>query len=62
MGVKRVPDGFHRVTPHLTVRSAAAMIDFYKKAFGAVEKGRAADPDGKSIPTPLYRSATRSSF
>src|SRR5262245_365680 len=49
MGVKRVPDGFHRVTPHLTVRNAAAMIDFYKKAFGAVEKGRAAGPDGKSI-------------
>ena len=49
MAVKRVPDGFHRVTPHLTVRNAAAMIDFYKKAFGAVEKGRAAGPDGKSI-------------
>ena len=49
MAVKRVPDGFHRVTPHLVVRNAAAMIDFYKKAFGAVEKRRAAGPDGKSI-------------
>jgi PhnB protein len=49
MAVKRVPDGFHRVTPHLTVKNAAAMIEFYKKAFGAVEKGRAPGPDGKSI-------------
>jgi len=49
MAVKRVPEGYHRVTPHLTVRDAAAMIEFYKKAFGAIEKGRAAGPDGKSI-------------
>ena len=49
MAVKRVPDGVHRVTPHLVVRDAAAMIEFYKKAFGAVEKGRAPGPDGKSI-------------
>jgi uncharacterized glyoxalase superfamily protein PhnB len=49
MALKRVPDGFHRVTPHLTVRDAAAMIEFYKKAFAAVEKSRAPGPDGKSI-------------
>ena len=49
MAVKRVPDGFHRVTPHLTVKNAAQMIEFYKKAFGAVEKGRAPGPDGKTI-------------
>jgi PhnB protein len=49
MAVKRVPEGFHRVTPHLTVRDAAAMIEFYKKAFGAVERRRAPGPDGKSI-------------
>src|SRR5262245_4270132 len=49
MAVKRVPEGFHRVTPHLTVRDAAKMIEFYKKAFGAVEKRRAPGPDGKSI-------------
>ena len=50
MAVKRVPDGFHRVTAHLTVRNAAEMIEFYKKAFGAVEKGgRAPGPDGKTI-------------
>src|SRR5207302_3881611 len=49
MAVKRVPDGFHRVTAHLVVRDAAKMIEFYKKAFGAVEKSRAPGPDGKSI-------------
>jgi PhnB protein len=49
MAVKRVPEGFHRLTPHLVVRNAAAMIEFYKKAFGAVEKSRAPGPDGKSI-------------
>jgi PhnB protein len=47
MSVKRVPDGYHRVTPHLTVRDANAMIEFYKKAFGAVEGRRAPGPDGK---------------
>jgi PhnB protein len=49
MAVKRVPAGYHRVTPHLTVRDAPAMIEFYKKAFGAVEQRRAPGPDGKSI-------------
>lgn len=49
MAVKRVPEGHHRVTPHLTVRDASAMIEFYKKAFGAVEKARATGPDGKMI-------------
>jgi uncharacterized glyoxalase superfamily protein PhnB len=49
MSVKPIPDGYHRVTPHLTVRDAAAMIEFYRKAFGAVEKRRAFGPDGKTI-------------
>jgi uncharacterized glyoxalase superfamily protein PhnB len=34
---KAIPDGFHSVTPHLTVKGAAHAIEFYKKAFGAVE-------------------------
>src|SRR5262245_47415435 len=49
MAVKRVPDGYHRVTPHLTVRDAPKMMEFYKKAFGAVEMNRAPGPDGKTI-------------
>ena len=47
--VKRVPEGFHTVTPHLTVRRASEAIEFYKKAFGARELGRSPGPDGKSI-------------
>jgi uncharacterized glyoxalase superfamily protein PhnB len=49
MAVKRVPDGMHRLTPHITVREAGKMIDFYKKAFGAEECRRALGPDGKTI-------------
>ena len=35
--VKPIPDGYHSVTPYLTVDDAAAAIDFYRKAFGAEE-------------------------
>ena len=37
MPVKPIPTGFHSVTPHLVVNNAAAAIDFYREAFGAVE-------------------------
>jgi PhnB protein len=47
--VKRVPDGYHTVMPHLVVRGAAKAIDFYKKAFGAKELRRHPGPDGQSI-------------
>jgi len=47
--VKRVPEGFHTVTPHLTVRGGVEMIEFYKKAFGAKEIRRSVAPDGKSL-------------
>ena len=33
--VKPIPDGFHSLSPHLTVADAAAAIEFYKQAFGA---------------------------
>jgi PhnB protein len=44
---KPVPQGFHTVTPSLTVRNAAQAIDFYKKALGAQELNRMEMPDGK---------------
>jgi len=44
---KRVPEGYRTVTPHLTIRGAAEAIEFYKKAFGAVEIRRSPGPDGK---------------
>lgn len=41
------PENMGAVTPHLVCRGAAEAIDFYVKAFGAVEKGRFAGADGK---------------
>jgi len=38
--VKPVPDGMRSVTPHLVCAGAAEAIEFYKKAFGAVEVAR----------------------
>lgn len=35
MSVKAIPEGFHTITPHITVRNAKQAMEFYKKAFGA---------------------------
>jgi PhnB protein len=45
--VKPIPEGYHTATPYLIVRDAARAIEFYKKAFGAKELMRMADPSGK---------------
>jgi uncharacterized glyoxalase superfamily protein PhnB len=37
----------HSVTPHLICAGAADAIEFYKKAFGAVEEARLPGPGGK---------------
>jgi uncharacterized glyoxalase superfamily protein PhnB len=37
----------HSVTPHLVCAGAADAIEFYKKAFGAVEEARLPGPGGK---------------
>lgn len=37
MSVSHRPEGYHSVTPYLTVDGAAKAIDFYAAAFGAVE-------------------------
>jgi PhnB protein len=44
---KAVPEGYHTVTPSLTLDNAAAAIEWYKKALGATERARALGPDGK---------------
>jgi PhnB protein len=44
---KPVPDGYHTITPQLTLDNAAEAIDWYKKALGAEEIGRSVGPDGK---------------
>ena len=45
--VKTVPDGMHSLTPHIVCDGVAAAIEFYKKAFAAVEEVRLPAPDGK---------------
>ena len=45
--VKAVPTGMRTVTPHLICANAGDAIEFYKKAFGAVELSRMPAPDGK---------------
>ena len=45
--VNPVPNGMHTITPHLVCAGAAAAIDFYKKAFNAVEMSRLPGKDGK---------------
>ena len=41
------PEGFHSVTPYLTVKGAAKLLDFLKQAFGAEEIVRHMDPSGR---------------
>jgi PhnB protein len=45
--VKPIPDGYHSITPYLSVNGAAAAIEFYQKAFRAREVMRMAQPDGR---------------
>ena len=47
MAVKPIPEGYHSVTPYLIVKGAAQALEFYKKALGATEVMRLADPTGK---------------
>jgi PhnB protein len=47
MPVKPIPDGYHTVTPYLVLNGAVKAIEFYKKAFGAEELFRMADPSGR---------------
>ncbi|HKU40633.1 MAG TPA: VOC family protein [Polyangiales bacterium] len=44
--VKPIPEGYHSVTPQLSIQGAADAIEFYKSAFGAVERGRMPGPKG----------------
>src|SRR5262245_2267483 len=43
---KPVPEGYHTVTPQLTIANCAHAIDWYKTALGAEDMGRATGPDG----------------
>jgi len=47
--VQPIPTGFHSITPCIIIDGAAEAIEFYKRAFNAVELDRAASPDGSKI-------------
>ena len=46
MAAKPVPDGYHTVTPYLTVDDAALQIDFLKRAFNGQVSYEMKDPQG----------------
>ena len=47
MPAKPIPEGYNTISPALTIDGAAEAIEFYKRAFGATERGRMPTPDGK---------------
>ncbi|HKS09436.1 MAG TPA: VOC family protein [Pyrinomonadaceae bacterium] len=44
--VKPIPEGYHSVTPYLSIKGAAEALEYYKKAFNATELFRM-EHDGK---------------
>ena len=40
MAAKPIPEGYHSITPRLFVPDADALVEFLKRAFGAVERPR----------------------
>jgi uncharacterized glyoxalase superfamily protein PhnB len=47
MAAKPIPEGFHTLTPYLTVKDAPRAVEFYKQAFGAQVRRIHYAPDGK---------------
>ncbi|MFG2342046.1 VOC family protein [Streptomyces yangpuensis] len=47
MAVNPIPEGQHSIAPYLGIKDAAKAIEFYKKAFDAVEMFRLDSPDGR---------------
>ena len=45
--VKPIPDNYPQVVPYLCVDGASAAIEFYRDVFGATERMRMAEPDGR---------------
>ncbi len=44
--MKPIPDGYPVITPYLFIKGAAQALEFYKQAFGAVERLRLDGPNG----------------
>ena len=48
MAVRYIPDGYHSVTPYMLVGDVDQLVDFLTAAFGAEEKERVPNQDGKT--------------
>jgi PhnB protein len=46
--VKPIPEGYHTITPSMTLKDSLKAIEFYKKAFSAKVLGVFPSPDGNS--------------
>jgi PhnB protein len=46
---KKIPDGYHSITPMLIVKDGLKAIEYYKKVFGAIDKGTMMMPDNKFV-------------
>jgi len=57
--VKAIPDGYHTITPGLTVRDGAKAVEFYKRAFGAQQVFRMDRPDGRLMHAELQIGTSR---
>ena len=44
---KKIPEGYHSITPVLIVKNGDAAIEFYKKGFAAEERRCMKSPDGR---------------
>lgn len=49
MAVKPIPDGYHTVTPYLTIKDVDLLIDFLTKSFNAHIAERMKNKDGQTI-------------
>jgi PhnB protein len=56
---RAVPEGYHTVTPQLTLDNAAQAIDWYKKALGVEEGSRSVGPDQKIMHAELRLGDSR---
>lgn len=47
MSTNYIPEGYNTITPYILAKDADKLIEFTKKAFGAVENYRMSTEDGK---------------
>jgi len=47
MSVSYKPSDYHSITPHLTIKGASELMEFFKGVFDAHERSRTLDQDGR---------------